>query len=147
MNDLLLYLTVLLTATLPVFELFAIPPGIALGLSPILVGALAITGNGVVTVVTVSGWERLTEWWERKRGKQLATGARSARGRRVFERFGIPGLAPQGPVGTGIYFAALIALGLGGSRRQVLSWCLVSITLWAIALVVATVTGVELLVG
>lgn len=142
------YVGVLVAAAIPWFELFAIPPAIALGMQPVMVGVVAGVGNGVVTVATVLGWERLADWRERRSGRPFGSGSRrSERAHRVFERYGVPGLALQGPMLTGIYLAAIIALGLGAPRRQVLAWSLASVVFWSIVLVVLTVVGVELITG
>lgn len=147
MTRALAYLAVLLSAAVPWFELFTIPPSIALGLDPVVVGLVAFTGNAVATIATVLGWERIATWWERRRGRPPGEGSRrSARGRRVLERYGVPGLALQGPAVTGIYLAAVLALSLGAGRRSVLLWSLASIALWSIVLVAATVAGITVLV-
>ena len=146
MSTIMAYLGVIFTAAVPWFELFAIPPAIALGLSPVLVGLLAGVSNALVTVAIVLGWERLSAWLQRRRGQPLTFGAqRSERGRRAFERFGVPGLALQGPVLSGIYFAAVLALGLGASRKSVIVWSVVSIALWTTALAILTIAGVTFL--
>ncbi|HIW63679.1 MAG TPA: small multi-drug export protein [Candidatus Stackebrandtia excrementipullorum] len=145
MKTLLAYLGVVLAAATPWVELFAIPPSIVLGLSPVVVGLVAFVGNAAVTLGVVFGWERLSAWWRRKRGRPLGIDpARSSRSRRAFDRYGVPGLALQGPILSGMYLAALLALSLGADRRRVLFWSLVSIALWSSSLVVATVAGVGL---
>lgn len=140
------YLAVFAGAVTPWFELFAIPSGISLGLDPVAVGAIAFSGNAVVLVAVVFGWERLGTWWERRRGRPLALGQRRRAGAgRTFERVGVPGLALQGPIVSGSYLAAIVALSLGGSRRSVLVWSLISVALWTVALVYATKVGVSVL--
>lgn len=147
-DSLLAYAAVFVGALVPWFELFVIPPAIALGLNPIAVGALAFAGNAMATMATIVWWQRLTAWWQRRRGRTLGAGSRrGARGLRVFDRYGVPGLALQGPVLTGIYLAVVLALSLGASRRGVVAWSLTSLAAWTIGLVAATVAGVSLVTG
>lgn len=138
---------VMVTALVPWFELFVIAPGIALGLQPALVGLLAWIGNLAGTLAVIFGWERFAAWRERRTGRRPALGSlRSARAQQALDRFGVPGLALQGPVITGMYLAVIAALGLGASRTQLLVWSVISITAWTIGLVAATLAGVELMV-
>lgn len=62
----------------------------------------------------------------------------------MFERFGVPGLALQGPAITGTFPAAVISLGLCARQRSVITWSLASIVLWTTLLVIVTVFGVSL---
>lgn len=137
------YLAVALASMIPWFELFSIPGGILLlGLDPVAVGAVALVSNLLPTLGLVWGWERLSAWWERRNGRPLGSaGKRSERGRRVFDRFGLPGLALQGPIISGIYLAVAIALGLGAARRAVVLWSAISIGLWSVLLSVGSVLG------
>ncbi len=144
MTELWGHLVVFVAAAVPWFELFAIAPGIGFGLAPVTVGLAAFSANSLVAVATIVGWQRLVAWWQRRRGRRPGEGVGSQRGRRAFERYGIAGLALQGPVLSGMYFAAILALMLGASRRSVVFWSLVSNAVWTVALVVATVAGVSI---
>lgn len=145
MNDFLNHLLVLAFAAVPWFELFVIPPAIALGMHPVSVGVAAFAGNTAVAVAVISGSARLLAWWEHRRGKPIGEGSRSgARVRKAFEHFGVPGLALQGPFLSGMYFAVLFAVLLGAPRHKVAFWTAVSNALWAVALTAATAAGVEL---
>lgn len=137
------YLAVAIASMIPWFELFSIPAGIlVLGLDPLAVGAVALVSNLLPTVGIVWGWDRLSVWWERRNGRPLGSGgARSERGRKIFDRFGLPGLALQGPIISGIYLAVAIALGLGAARRAVVLWSAISISLWSVLLSVGSVLG------
>nr|WP_228047337.1 small multi-drug export protein [Saccharopolyspora sp. HNM0983] len=138
------HLAVFVGAAVPWFELFAIAPGIGFGLAPVTVGLVAFTANSLVTLATIVGWQRLVSWWQRRRGS-IPGAAGTGRARRAFDRYGVPGLALQGPVLSGMYFAAILALSLGAPRRTVVVWSLVSNALWTVALVAATVAGLGVL--
>ncbi|MBE2999653.1 hypothetical protein IDM40_13175 [Nocardiopsis sp. HNM0947] len=142
MNDLIAHLLVLLGAAVPWFELFVVPPAIALGLNPVIV---AFLGNTAVSFAAIAGSARLLAWWERRRGRPIGSGSAGQRGRKAFERFGVPGLALQGPFLSGMYFAVLFSVLLGAPRRSVALWTVASNALWTVALAVGTVAGVGVL--
>lgn len=141
MSEVAAYLAVLGGAITPWFELFVIPPAIALGLNPVGVALIAFAANTAATVAVVAGWERIAAWRERRRGRPLVKAGGTSRGQRVFERYGVPGLGLQAPLISGMYLAALIALSLGASRRSVVVWAVVGNAVWAVALAVGTVGG------
>lgn len=146
MNDFISHILVLAFAAVPWFELFVIPPAIALGMNPVSVAVVAFVGNTAAAFAVITGSARLLAWWERRRGKPIGEDSRSgARVRKAFERFGVPGLALQGPFLSGMYFAVLFAVLLGAPRHKVAFWTTVSNALWAIALAAATAAGVDLL--
>src|SRR5690554_17001 len=94
------YLGVAFASMVPWFELFSIPPAILiLELNPVAVGLIALSGNLAVTIVVIVTWERLVVWAERRRGRPVTAGTkRSEKAQRTFEKFGVPGLALQGPI-------------------------------------------------
>ncbi|WP_017614499.1 small multi-drug export protein [Nocardiopsis salina] len=145
MNDFIAHLLVLLGAAVPWVELLAVPPAIALGLSPVTVGITAFLSNTAVSFAAITGSARLLAWWERRRGRPIGSGATGQRGRKAFERFGVPGLALQGPFLSGMYFAVLFAVLLGAPRNSVMLWTVVSNALWTVALAVGTIAGVGFL--
>lgn len=145
MSDVLAYLTAMVASLVPWFELFVIPPAIALGLHPVGVALLVFAANSGATLAIVFGWERILNWWQRRRGRPLVNTGRNTRGQRIFERFGVPGLALQGPIGTGMYLAVLLGLSLGAPRRNIIVWALIGNAVWTIAMVVGTLAGVRVL--
>jgi uncharacterized membrane protein len=70
----------------------------------------------------------------------------AARARRVFERYGLPGLAALGPLLTGVHIAAVVALAAGARRRPTLAWLAGGVVVWAIVAAGATLLGIESLV-
>ena len=111
--------------------------GLALGLSPASSGAVSIAGAvvGVTLVVAVGG--RLQHLIYRSR--RLAK--RRERIERVWERYGIPGVALQAPLLTGPLLATLLALALGAPARPLLLWMLASVVLWGVVLAGAAALG------
>ena len=111
--------------------------GLALGLSPASSGAVSIAGAvaGVTLVVAAGG--RLQHLIYRSR--RLAK--RRERIERVWERYGIPGVALQAPLLTGPLLATLLALALGAPARPLLLWMLASVVLWGVVLAGAAALG------
>ena len=139
-------------AAIPLVEiLLVIPPALALGMDPILVGVLAFVGNALSAAGYVALHGRLRTWRRRRTGDgervgfRDGTGGRHGRGRRLFERFGLGGLALAAPIATGTHLAAAMALVVGARGRAVVGWMTVSLALWTVALVVASVVGLSVL--
>lgn len=137
------YLLVFVLAAIPWLEiLLVIPAGVAIGLDPLLVGVVAFAGNALPIYGIVLAYERLAArfgWGEGGESK------RRERARRVWNRYGLPGLALAAPVLTGVHLAAVIALGLGARGRSTLAWMTASIAVWTVAITAATVAGVAVL--
>jgi hypothetical protein len=85
--------------------------GVALGLPPILSGAVSVASAALGVAFAVSAGERLQGRIYRSR--RLAR--RRKRVERVWKRYGIPGVALplQAPLLTGPLLATVLALGLG----------------------------------
>ncbi len=111
--------------------------GLALGLSPALSGAVSIVGAvvGVTLVVALGGRLRHLIYRSRRLAK------RRERIERVWERYGIPGVALQAPLLTGPLLATLLALALGAPPRPLLLWMLASVVLWGAVLTGAAALG------
>jgi uncharacterized membrane protein len=151
------YLTVLVAAATPWLEvLLVVPAGIIAGLPPAPTVVVAAIGNLATLVPLVIGGERLRRWWRARRhradpgpseqpeGPQSEAGsARDGRARRLFDRFGLPGLALLGPLLTGIHVAAIVALGAGADRRRTIVWLSAGVVLWAGLAAGATLLGLE----
>ncbi len=133
-----LVLKLLFTTALGAVDLWAgIPVGLALGLPPVVSGIAATSGGLLGAVlVTVTG-ERLQRWlysrgWLSKRRKRIE---------RMWERYGILGVAFQAPMLTGAPLGTLAALGLGAPAKRLLFWMCVSLVLWGAVLTGAAALG------
>ena len=111
--------------------------GLALGLSPASSGAVSIAGAVVGVTLVVAAGGRLQHLIYRSR--RLAK--RRERIERVWERYGIPGVALQAPLLTGPLLATLLALALGAPARPLLLWMLASVVLWGVVLAGAAALG------
>jgi Ca2+/H+ antiporter, TMEM165/GDT1 family len=154
------YVIVVIAAATPWLEvLLVVPAAIVAGLSPVPVVVLAAVGNALTIVPVVLAGDALRDrWYARRRHRSSSSdprcgdvdepvagsprGARG-RGRRLFDRYGLPGLALLGPLVTGIHLAALVAVGAGAHRRATLLWLSAGVTIWAAAAAALTLLGLE----
>jgi Ca2+/H+ antiporter, TMEM165/GDT1 family len=160
-SEFVAYLTVLVAAAIPWLEvLLVVPAGIVAGLPAVPTAAVAAVGNVATLVPLVLGGDRLRGWWRRRRctrraedvtggdppaGDVPASSTRSGRATRLFERYGLPGLAALGPLLTGVHVAAIVALAAGADRRRTVLWLTGGVVVWAAIAAVAAVVGIEAL--
>ena len=111
--------------------------GLALGLSPVVSGAVSVASAiaGVTLVVALGGRLQHLVY----RSKRLAK--RRERIERAWKRYGIPGVALQAPLLTGPLLATILALALGAPPRSLLLWMLASVVLWGAVLTGAAALG------
>jgi hypothetical protein len=69
---------------------------------------------------------------------------RRKRVERLWNRYGVPGMALQAPMLTGAPLATIISLGLGALPRNLLVWMSVSLLLWGAVLTGAAALGLSL---
>ncbi len=138
MSRVLLYLSVFVAAATPVVEVWiAVPAGILVGLPIVPTMVVGFLGNAATLVPLIVAGDRLRGWWAARRPARAAAdtrrrgGASSRRARRLFDRYGIPGLAFLGPFVVGSHVAAVAAIAAGADRRRVLVWFLIAIAISA----------------
>jgi hypothetical protein len=139
-----LLLELLFTAALGAVELsFGVLGGVALGLPLILVGVATVLGNLVALVLTLLAGERLQRWIYRRPG--LAR--RRKRIERVWNRYGVLGVAFLAPIITGAVFGTVLALALGAPPRALLLWMALSTVFRGAALTGAAALGLWAFLG
>lgn len=110
-------LGVFLAGATPWFEAVAvIPIGILLGLSPIWVSILAFSGNFATIFLFAYAGDQIRSWIAARRiraGRSEANPKRRQRAEKIFNDYGIFGMAIAGPLIIGTQFAAAIAVGVG----------------------------------
>ena len=133
-----LLLALPLTVALGALDLWAaIPAGLVLGLPPVLSGVAATSGGLLgAALVTIAG-ERLQRWLY----SQRFFSKRRERVERLWNRYGLIGVAFQSPVFAGTLLSTLVALGLGAPARTLLFWISVSLVFWGGVLTGAVVLG------
>lgn len=68
---------------------------------------------------------------------------RGKRARKIWDRYGLPGLALLAPAITGIHLAAVMALAFKSPKRATAIWMTISLALWAVATGVVSYYGLE----
>ncbi len=143
------YILVFLGAAIPWLEIgLVIPLGIIRGLSPFWVMILAFTGNILTVLFVIFGFERVKVWMNSRKTKDSAAkDKRTERGTRIWNRYGMPGVALLGPVLIGTHIAAFIGLILGAKKANATIWMVISIGLWTLIFGIATALGFDLFVN
>ncbi len=138
------YALVFLFAAIPVVEILVVVPiAIGLGLNPVITGVVAFAGNAGSVVAFVLGYRWITRLWRSDRDKSES--GRYQRARRLWDRYGVAGVSFAGPILTGVHIAALVALVAGSRHWAIIAWMSVSIALWTVGLVLASLFGFSLL--
>ncbi len=138
------YLLVFLAAATPWLEaLIVIPVGIIRGLNPIIVSIVAFVGNLLTILLVVFFYEKIVGWITKKRNKS-GDERKLARARRIWDKYGLPGLSLTGPLLVGTHFTILMALALGSSKKASTWWMTISLVLWCIICATGTHYGFNL---
>lgn len=140
------YALVFLGAAIPWLEIaLVIPLGIIRGLSPFWVMILAFVGNMATILPLIIGFDKVKIWYVNRRLKKgKEPSQRSERGTRIWNKYGLPGLAMLGPILTGTHIAAFVGMALGAHKKQVTIWMTISIGLWTLLFGLATVFGLDI---
>ncbi len=136
-----LLLALPLTVALGALDLWAaIPAGLVLGLPPVLSGVAATSGGLLGAILVTIVGEQLQRWLYRLRWFYK----RRERVERLWNRYGLIGVAFQSPVFAGTLISTLVALGLGAPARKLLFWISVSLVFWGGVLTGAAVLGLSI---
>ncbi len=150
------YILVFILSATPWIEiLFVIPPAIAAGLQPIPVAIVSFFGNYIPIVGIVYFYEKLKQWRDARKTEQDNTRAitekkkpdsrRRKLGRKIWDTYGLPGLALLAPIVTGVHLAAIIALLSRSPRTAITFWMFWSLVIWTVILTASTYYGLDLL--
>ncbi len=147
------FLIFLLSATPWIEILFVIPPAIAAGLPPIPVAIVSFLGNLIPIIGIVYFYEQFKKWWDARRNKtenndrhpieDEPDSRRKKMGRKIWDKYGLPGLALLAPVVTGVHLAAVVALFSGSHRAVIIFWMFWSLILWTVILTAGTYYGLD----
>ena len=133
------YGLIFLLAAIPLLEiLVVIPIGVGLGFQPVAVGIAAFLGNLLPIYGIIAAHERIEGYLERRQNESEPS-KRRQRAKRLWNRYGLPGLAVASPISTGVHLAAVFALGLGSSRRSTAVWMTASIAAWTVVITAGSV--------
>lgn len=142
------YFLVFLGAAIPWLEIaLVIPVGIVAGLSPFWVMVLAFTGNLLTVIFVIIGFDKIQVWWlRRQEEKGKSSSKRSERAKKIWSKYGLPGLALLGPILIGTHIAAFIGMTLGADKKWTTLWLTISIALWTLTFGILTALGFDFFV-
>lgn len=142
------YFLVFLGAAIPWLEIaLVIPVGIVAGLSPFWVMVLAFTGNLLTVIIVIIGFDKIQVWWlKRQEEKGKTSSKRSERAKKIWSKYGLPGLALLGPILIGTHIAAFIGMTLGADKKWTTLWLTISIALWTLSFGILTALGFDFFV-
>lgn len=119
----------------------SIPAGIALGLNPVVVVVTASLSYAAgVGLVTFLG-KPVRDWMMRRFGDKI-TGDPNSALRRVWDRYGMVGLALLAPITTGSQIGAAVGMALNASPRRLFLLMSLGGVLWAVIVAAAVSLGV-----
>ncbi|UOQ48524.1 small multi-drug export protein [Gracilibacillus caseinilyticus] len=137
------YLLIFLGAAIPWFEIaLVIPFGILSGLNPIIVIVTAFIGNMVTIIPLIIGFEKFKQWRAKRNNQNQAK--RENKAKKLWNKYGLPGMIMLGPILIGSHIAAFIGMTLGAKKRATLVWSTVSIGAWSLIFGVVTALGFDL---
>lgn len=143
---LLRWVGVLVAAMVPFVEAEgAAVLGVVAGINPLVAIPAAVLGNALALAVVV--WVIGTARSGLTRGRQVETNPKRQRMRRVFDRYGVPGVSLLGPLLLPSHVTAAAMVGFGAPRTRVFIWGVVAVALWAVVLGTIAYLGVQAAAG
>lgn len=139
--------TVFLVSLVPFLEGYvAASVGIIIGFPAIPTIIAACFGNWVSVMAIIVLHGKLSR---RRKAKQSdgPSGKRMERARKLFNKYGVPGVALIGPLVFGHHIGAFISLVSGSSKRYVTLWMTVGILVWTIAAGALAAVGIDFVSG
>lgn len=141
------YILVFLLAAIPFIEAIAIIPiAIVGGLSAVPVFLLAFTGNYLTVLLIIVFVDKIKQWRNnRRKDYGVETDKRSERAKKIWQQYGLPGLAFIGPFFVGSHLTAFMSLILGGKKQQVAVWIAFSLLAWGLLFAILGYLGLDFL--
>ena len=142
------WLGVILISAIPFVEyFFGAPIGILAGMHPVVAIVTAVIGNmlSLILVVYVAHWVRTAILHKRPQQMDPQKSAKREKVRRIFDRFGVPGVSILGPLALPSQFTAPLMVSFGASRHAVMAWMLVSVILWGVGFALLTIWGLTII--
>jgi hypothetical protein len=134
---------VILAAAIPFVEShFGAVIGVLAGINPVVAIAAAVAGNIVSMLIFVfSAHGMRSKVASRKEPKPLT--ARQLKLRARFDKYGVAGVSMLGWMILPNQFTSAAMVSFGASRNAVITWMIISITVWGVAFGVLTALGVS----
>lgn len=166
------YVMVFILAAVPFFEVVGVIPIAVLGGLPILpVTILALLGNLLTVVLVIIFVDYIKEWRRKRRLKKqhkldqrrnevevieegeaegrdgeeetVVEGKRSIRAQKIWNKFGLPGLAIIGPFFVGSHITAFMSVTFGATRRLAIVWMTASLLFWGTVVAILAYLGFD----
>lgn len=139
------YMLVFVFAAIPALELWTvIPLGIAIGMNPLGVAFFGFLGSLLSVYAIIIFFARIKRWLEARRDNSNGEPSNSKkRAKRIFEKFGVPGLAVGSPFIVGIHLGTFLVIAMGAKKRDAVIWMTVSIAFWTVVLTLTSYYGIE----
>ena len=118
----------------------AIPAGLALKASPVVVGVAAAVGAMLGVLVVVVLGEHVRHWLPGRHRGESVTGSHGLI-RLLWDRYGVIGLGLFAPILTGAPIGAALGLALGVPAGRLLFWMFTGIAVWSAILTLVGVLG------
>jgi hypothetical protein len=140
------WLGVLLISAIPFVEsYFGSTIGVLAGLSPFVAIPAAIVGNAASMIILVLLASRAREAVTKNR-PTAELSARRAKLKRMFDRFGVPGVSLLGQTVLPSQITSMAMVSFGASRSAVITWQIISIILWGVLFGTLATLGINQLV-
>lgn len=138
---------VLLVSAIPFVEsYFGSVIGVAAGLSPFVAVPAAIVGNVISMTILVLGAAKARSVVTQNRPTEEPS-PRRARVKRMFDRFGVPGVSLLGQTMLPSQITSMAMVSFGASKSAVIGWQIVSIILWGVLFGTLAALGLNLVVS
>ncbi|QZY51116.1 hypothetical protein [Leucobacter tenebrionis] len=141
------WLAVALVSMIPFVEsYFGSVIGVAIGLHPVVAVVAAVAGNAVSMLIFVLSVHATRRKVRETRGTaDLEASPKRQRLKRMFDRFGVPGVSLLGQTLLPSQITSAAMVGFGASKNAVIGWQIVSIVLWGALFGCLSYFGIELL--
>ncbi|GAA1862403.1 hypothetical protein [Brevibacterium marinum] len=116
--------------------------GVAIGLHPVIAILMAIIGNVISMLAFVYGAGAIRD--KARKDKDTEPSQKRQRLKRMFDRFGVPGVSLLGQTLLPSQITSMAMVGFGADRNAVTFWQIISIILWGVLAGVLATLGVEL---
>ncbi len=140
------WIGVMLISAIPFVEsYFGAAIGVLVGVHPAVAIAAAIVGNAVSMLAFVLGADAARKKVRSGREQAAEPTPRRARLKRMFDRFGVPGVSLLGQTVLPSQITSGAMVSFGASRNAVILWQCISIVLWGVLFGLLALGGAELL--
>ncbi|WP_369902151.1 small multi-drug export protein [Bacillus manliponensis] len=140
------FLMIFIIGLIPFFEAHvAVPVGAFLNLPFIPVAALGIIANFLSVMLIILFANFLRSSFLKNRDKDSFFNKRFHKANSYFNKYGVPGLSLMGPILGANHISAFVSIVAGASKKQVITWQIISIILWGVGTGLLVLYGVDIL--